>query len=186
MGAKPWERPAKRTRVKEAELKRWGLFLAMLLSVTVVLFPKVSGADEKISGRFVYHNLKVETVEVGDVPGHITGFSQNAGLVFYSNGEIATHTATNTLDFVNGKGTHTVNRVFNYSDGSTIFVKGIGTTTPVDGGKKSVHEGTYEYTGGTGRFERIGGKGTYKGERLGSPKTGSDTYIDFTGTEWKK
>jgi hypothetical protein len=173
-------------QVKEAELKRWGLILAMLLSVTVVLLPGVSGADEKISGRFVYHNLKVETVEVGDVPGHIVGLSQNTGLVFYSNGEIATHTGSNTFDFVNGKGTHTVNRVFTYSDGSTKIVKGIGITTPVDGVNKSVHEGTYEYTGGTGKYERIGGKGTYKGERIGSPKTGGDTYIDFTGTEWKK
>jgi hypothetical protein len=56
-------------------MKRWGLFLAMLFSVAVVLFPKVSGADEKISGRFVYHSLKVETVEVGDAPGHINGIT---------------------------------------------------------------------------------------------------------------
>ena len=39
---------------------------------------------------------------------------------------------------------------------------------------------------GTGRYEGMEGKGTYKGERIGSPKTGSETYIDFTGTEWKK
>jgi hypothetical protein len=167
-------------------MKRWGLFLAMFLSVAVVLFPKASGADEKISGRFVYHTLKVETVEVGDVPGHINGITQNAGLLFYSNGEIATITGTNLFDYVDGKGTFTANRVYNHSDGSTKFVKLIGTTTPVDGGKKSVFECTYEYTGGTGRFERIEGKGTCKGERLGSSKTGGDTYMDFTGTEWKK
>jgi len=57
---------------------------------------------------------------------------------------------------------------------------------PVEGGKKSAYEGTYEYTGGTGRFEGIIGKGTYKGERLGGGETGADTYIDFTGTRWKK
>jgi len=114
------------------------------------------------------------------------GTSQNAGLMFLSNGEIATHTGTVMFDYVNGKGTFTANRVFTYSDGSTEFAKSIGTTTPVNGGKKSVHEGTYEITGGTGRFERTGGKGTFKGEQLGSRETGGDQYIDFTGTEWKK
>jgi hypothetical protein len=173
-------------RVKEAELKRWGLILAMLLSVTVVLLPGVSGADENISGRLVAHNVKVERFEVGDVPGHIMGITQNAGLVFFSNGEIATHTATVLFDFVNGKGTFTVNRVFKFSDGSTKFVKSIATATPGDGGKKEVYEGTYEYTGGTGRFERTMGKGTFKGEQLGSRETGGDRYNDFTGTEWKK
>lgn len=108
----------------------------MLLSVTVVL-PGVSGADEKISGRFVYHLLKWETVEVGDVPGHITGITQNAGLVFDSNGEIATHTGTATYDYVNGTGTHTAHRVYIYSDGSKKFVKSIGTTTRVDGEKRA-------------------------------------------------
>jgi hypothetical protein len=185
MGTNHWEQPAKRTRAKEAEMKRWGLILAMLLSATVVL-PGVSGADEKISGRFVYHLLKWETIEVGDVPGHITGITQNVGLVFDSNGEIATHTGTATYDYVNGTGTHTAHRVYYYSDGSKKFVKSIGTTTRVDGGKKSAYEGTYEYTGGTGRFEKIMGKGTYKGERLGGGETGADTYIDFTGTQWKK
>jgi len=154
----------------------------LFLSVAVVLFPKVSGADEKISGRFVYHTLKVETVDVGDVPGHINGITQNAGLLFYSNGEIAMITGTNLFDYVDGKGTFTANRVYNHSDGSTKFVKLIGTTTPVDGGKMSVFEGTYEYTGGTGKYERIGGKGTYKGERIGSIKTGGDGYANFTCT----
>ena len=167
-------------------MKRWALFLVVLFPVSFVLLPGVSGAEEKISGRVVIHNQKVERFEVGDIPGHITGITQNAGLMFISNGEIATHTGTVMFDYVNGKGTFTVNRVFTYSDGSTQFAKSIGTTTPVDGGKKSVHEGTYEITGGTGRFERIRGKGTFKGEQLGSRETGGDQYTDFTGTEWKK
>ncbi len=104
---------------------------------------------------------------MSDVPGHVKGTSQNGGLV-------------------NGKGTITVTRVNTYQDGSTLSIKALGNATPVDGGRKVVYEGTYEWSGGTGRFEGMMGKGTYKGERLGSPKTGSDTYIDFSGTEWKK
>jgi hypothetical protein len=40
-------------------------------------------------------------------------------------------------------------------------------------------------TGGAGKFEGKKGKGSFKGERIGSPKTGGDSYADFTGTEWK-
>ncbi|HBB18416.1 MAG TPA: hypothetical protein DCZ97_15980 [Syntrophus sp. (in: bacteria)] len=64
------------------------------------------------------------------------------------------------------------------SDGSILFTKSGGTSTPVDGGKRTAFEGPYECTGGTGRFEGFQGTGTYKGERVGSLKTGSDTYID--------
>jgi len=38
---------------------------------------------------------------------------------------------------------------------------------------------------GTGKFEGTKGKGTYKGERLGSPQTGGDSYVDAIGTQWK-
>jgi hypothetical protein len=40
------EGTATRTQVKEGEVKRWGLFLAMLLSMMVVLSPGVSAAEE--------------------------------------------------------------------------------------------------------------------------------------------
>ena len=41
------ERSATSTQVKEGEMRRWGLFLAMFLSVAVVLFPKVSEQTRK-------------------------------------------------------------------------------------------------------------------------------------------
>ena len=62
-------------RVKEAELKRWGLFVAMLFSVSFVLLPGVSAADEYNTGRIVQHVQKIETMDVGDVPGHTMGVS---------------------------------------------------------------------------------------------------------------
>ena len=87
------------------------------------------------------------------------------------------------LDTVNGKGTFTNNIVYTFRDGSTVVHKATGTITPVDGGKTATFEGTYEVTGGTGKFAGAKGKGTFKGERLGSPQTGSDSYVDFTGTQ---
>lgn len=93
--------------------------------------------------------------------------------------------ATVYFDVVNGKGTAFGYIVANFQDGSTLIYKSHATLTPVDGGKKATFEGTNEYVGGAGRFAGTKGKGTFKGERIGSPKTGGDTYADFTGTEWK-
>jgi hypothetical protein len=111
--------------------------------------------------------------KMGPVPGDVAG------------GEIATSMGTAHFDVVNGKGTYFGYLVATFQDGATLIYKTGGTVAPIDGGKKAAFEGTYEYAGGTGRFAGTKGKGTFKGERIGSPKTGGDTHGDFTGTEWK-
>ena len=169
------------TQVKEAEMKRWGFFLAMLLSVSFVLLAGVSSADEKMTGRIVLHYTKSETIEVGDnVPGHILGVAQQNGLVLYSTGEVARKTATFTFDLVKGKGTWSEYSVITDQDGSILFSKAVGTAGPVDDGKKFVIEGKIECIGGTGRYEGFRGPGIVKGERIGELKTGGDAYYDFT------
>ena len=161
-------------------MKRWALCLAMLLSVSFVLLPGPSSADEKMTGRIALHNIKVETIEVGDVPGHILGIAQQTGLTFYSTGEVARKINAASFDFVKGKGTFVDHSIYIDQDGSTLFTKGGGTSTPVDGGKGSAIEGTFECIGGTGRYEGFKGTGTYKGGRIGELKTGGDLYLDFT------
>ena len=107
-------------------MKRWGLFLAMLLSVSFVLLPGVSAADE-VAGRSVGHTQKAEMMEVGDVPGHFMGVSQFHGLSFYTkgpdNGEIIPRMGTTIFDVVKGKGTYTGHEVKTFRDGSTLFIK---------------------------------------------------------------
>jgi hypothetical protein len=168
-------------QTKEAKMKRWGLFFVMLLSVSLILLPGVSAAEEASTGRIVQHVQKTEMIEVGDVPGHTMGVSINTGLIFYSTGvmkgEIATTRSANIFDLVIGKGTITGKREITYKDGSFRFVNFTGTVTPVEGGKGSITEGTYECTGGTGKFAGWKGTGTFKGTRIG---TGGDSYVDFT------
>jgi len=169
-------------------MKRWGLFLAMLLSVTVLLVPMAKAADE-VAARSVYHTQKVEMMEAGDVPGHIVGVAQQSGLTFYTkgpaSGQIATRMANLYYDVVKWKGTFTAYVVDTFQDGSTLMYMDSGTITPIGEGNRAAFEGTYEIIGGAGRCEGKKGKGSFKGERIGSPKTGSDSYYDFTGTEWK-
>ena len=125
------------TQVDGPTMKRWARIIVKLFVLAFVLYPNVSGAEEKVSGRIVQHNLKVETVEMGDVPGHVMGIAQAAGLVFYPKGEIATTESTTMFDTVNGKGTFSSDRVIHHPDGSMQYVRIIGTANPMDGGKKT-------------------------------------------------
>ena len=68
--------------------------IALVVMASVVLVPKSQAADEKMTGRIVAHYTKLETIEVGDVPGHVLGIGQQTGLMFYSTGGIAKKTAT--------------------------------------------------------------------------------------------
>lgn len=169
-------------------MKRWGLFLAMSLSVTVPLVPMAEAADE-VAGRVVYHTQKIELMEAGDVPGHIVGVVQQSGLSFYTkgpeSGQIATRMMSTYYDVVKWKGSYTAYIVDTFQDGSTLNYKASGTMTPIGEGNRTAFEGKYEVTGGAGKFEGKKGEGSFKGERIGSPKTGGDSYADFTGTEWK-
>lgn len=168
------------TRAKETKMRRWATIIVTLLFMTVVLVPITQAADEKITGRIVLHYAKMETIEVGDVPGHILGVAQQVGLVLYSAGGVAKKTATFTFDLLKGKGTFSEYSVITDQDGSTLFSKALGTAGPVDDGKKFVIEAKIECVGGTGRYEGFKGTGIVKGERVGDIKTGGDSYYDFT------
>jgi len=156
------------------------VFRFMLISVSVALLPGFSSAEEQTTGRIVLHYAKMETIEVGDVPGHILGVAQQVGLVLYSAGGVAKKTATFTFDLSKGKGTFSEYSVITDQDGSTLFSKASGTAGPVEDGKKVVIEAKIECVGGTGRYEGFKGTGTVKGERIGDIKAGGDSHYDFT------
>ncbi len=170
-------------------MKRWAFLFAVLLAVFVVQIPEFSSAEE-VAGRNIGHTQKIEMMEVGDVPGHFIGVSQANGLAFYTkgseNGEVIPRVWISNFDVVMGKGTFTGYEVKTFKDGSTIVVKANGTQTPIDGGKRTAFEGTWEVAGGTGRYAGAKGSGTFKGERVGDAKTGADNYVDWTGTITKQ
>jgi len=173
-----------KNRGTEATMRRWATIIVTLLAMTGFLVPITQAAD-MTEGRSVYHTLKAELKEVGDVPGHMVGEVHAAGLGFFTkgpaSGQIATRMSTAQVDTVKGKGTFTNRIVYTFRDGSTLIHQATGTATPIDGGKRVVFEGTYEAISGTGKFAGVKGKGTFTGERLGSPETGGDSYADFTG-----
>lgn len=175
---------AGRPRVKEGEMKRWGLFLTMSLTVSLVLLPGVSSAED-VAGWNALHTVKSEMMEVGDIPGHFVGVSVTRGIAYYTKGPdkgaIIPRMGTSTFDVVNGKGTVTGYEVKTFNDGSTIDLKWSGTLTPADGGKRSTGDGTWDLAGGTGRFAGAKGSGTWKSERVGDMKSGGDVYNEWSG-----
>ncbi len=166
--------------MKKVAVIALGVIVVILVSMTVVLAPPAQAADERTTGRVVAHYAKMETMEVGDVPGHVLGIAQQTGLMFYSTGEIARKAATFHFDLMKGKGTFVDYSLYTDQDGSARFLKSVGTAGPVGEGKKFVIEGDIECIGGTGRYEGFKGTGTFKGERIGEIKTGGDAYYDFT------
>ena len=73
-------------------------------------------------------------------------------------------------DVINGNGTQRGYTVTTNKDGDKSFSKSQGKVTTVmsDKGIPLVSfEGTWEFTGGTGKWAGIQGKGTYKGKFIG-------------------
>ena len=161
-------------------MKRWAPVAIVLLSGIALFVSTSQAADEKTTGRIVAHYTKMETMEVGDVPGHVLGIAQKTGLVFFPTGEAATYKGTFHADLNKGKGPFVDYSLITDQVGDTRFIKAIGTADTVGDGKKFVFEGTVECIGGTGKYEGYKGTGTFKGERIGELKTGGDSFHDFT------
>lgn len=177
------------SRGKVGTMGRWAAIIVTLLAMSVFPVPATHAADE-VAGRNVGHTQETEMAEVGDVPGHFMGFNRYHGLSFYTKGpdagEIVPRAGVLSFDVVKGKGTITGYEVKTFRDGSTLALKFKGAQEPLDGGKRTAYDGTWEVAGGTGKYEGARGTGTFKGERIGDSKTGGDNYSDFAGTVVKK
>ena len=78
-------------------------------------------------------------------------------------------------DQVAGSGAHKGYRIMLHKNGEESYLKFEGThkTSVKEGGAWEVSfEGTYEHTGGTGKFKNIKGSGTYTGKTTAAGVTG--------------
>ena len=140
------------------------------------------GAAEEMRWHHSHHISKAETVDVGDVPGHVVGVARATGVGFFDGGEVATLVASGTFDYRDGAGKTAGYVGYTFEDGSTFFLKYDAVTTPDPGGAGSSFKGEFSFTEGTGRFRRIKGSGSLNGRRLSLLGGGSEVYFNFTGT----
>jgi len=166
-------------------IAKWCL-IGILFIVAWVLVSATPTAAETVKFRVVSYLVKVEWSPVGDVEGHVIGFFQRSGLIFFENGEVATYSNRGSFDSIKGKSSYEGYGLVTYEDGSTTISKIQGTMTPIEGTKQRSGKGTGEYIKGTGRFEGIKGSFTYTGKQVTpyskEKGTFSDSYYDVTST----
>jgi hypothetical protein len=140
----------------------------------------ISERNMNLHWRHTHHYLSGDTVEVGDVPGHLLGAIKGAGLGFFDGGEVATHTIAILHDFTDGTGPHSFYVGYAFEDGSTLKLRCEGQSSGQGGGRIALAD-RFEFTGGSGRFEGAGGSGRYAGRRLVPAGGGAEIYLDFEG-----
>ncbi len=160
----------------------WRARALALFAATSFVVPAAAHGQDLGTSRRVQGTVEINTVEVGDVPGHVVGVVEFKGLTFFADGEIATHANPATFDLTNGSGPHQGYVVHHFDDGSTSIERYQGEARLSADGKRTTVSGTFQCIGGTGRFAGLTGEGTYRGERLGALQTGDFVYVDTTGS----
>jgi hypothetical protein len=140
----------------------WGFVLALALAGTTGAQTKTTGTISCAKPDPAY------SIEVADRAGHTISLAKFActwtkpmeieGVQTKDGTDVATDDGSGTR--FHGSGYH----VSNMANGDKIFVRFSGTDTMTKDGKPAGNEGTWSYTGGTGKFKGITGKGTYKGK----------------------
>jgi hypothetical protein len=159
----------------------WQLRVALVMSAYLAAFSHGVAAEE-MKWHHSHHISKAETVDVGDVPGHVVGVARATGVGFFDGGEVATLVTSGTFDYRDGAGKTAGYVGYTFEDGSTFYLRYDAVTTPDSGGAGSSFKGEFSFTEGTGRFRRIKGGGSLSGRRLSLLGGGSEVYFNFTGT----
>lgn len=147
-------------KVKEANRTGWATVMVTLIAMTVLLVPTTQAAEEETGqwhalGVFVMVDKKAVTLE--DRANHIVGVYELDGAVFNSGGKPFLDKARYQVVAINDIGvTRGGYKTFTDADGSKVFAR-----YTITEGKPSESRGTFEFTGGTGKYKGIIGKGTF-------------------------
>ncbi len=162
----------------------WVLFGILIIGGCLLGSVTRAGAQTyTMKCREAGHFPQMHRIEVGDVPGHIIGVVECAGVLSCDDGSVATTSIKDIFDYIKGSGKFQGYELFTYEDGSTTWTRYQGTATLPADGKATRWEATFEYMKGTGRFEGVQGSGTYTGKRFSAlPGAGAQYYIDWTMT----
>ena len=142
-----------------------------------VLFAAIAGsalAQTHVSGTF--QCAKVDSgqpVEVGDHPGHVLMLNKLTSCTFTTPCELAGLKSTTASSAVATDGSGAKYRdqgyaMFTMDNGDKAYSRIQGTGTSNEKAPAPTEEGTWSFTGGTGKLKGLKGKGTYKISAEGS------------------
>ena len=130
--------------------------IAVALGVSVT-----NAASEELAITIDTQRTTYTYWEVGDQIGHYIGSYNQGGTVTFPDGEVGTHTASGTYDYVHGKGTYLAYARYDFDDGSTIVEQRRGEGSLASDGTR-LSKGYSNFIAGTGRYEGVTGNGLHE------------------------
>jgi hypothetical protein len=140
---------------------------AALVFLVVLALAALAAAQNKFSGTWQSGKAEKEyKIEVGDRPGHAFAIAQ--GKCVFTKGEIAgiqvkEEVWTGFSEITGNTVRFRFSGLLTMANGEKVYFRGESTATLKDGAPQT-DEGKWTFTGGTGNFKGLKGKGTYKGK----------------------
>jgi len=163
----------------------WVLFGILVISAWV-LGSAVQATAETLNYKSYTYTVKQENIPIGDVEGHLLAFAVRSGFFVFENWGVAIGYSVIQSEEIKGASSLLMYNTLTFTDGSTIIIKGQGTTGGGVPGSPASGAFRNEIIKGTGQFEGI--KGTLsskfkfipaeKGEP--GPKTFGEGTITYT------
>jgi hypothetical protein len=115
------------------------------------------------NGRHVVRVERESVVEIPGEEGRVLGQTYYYGL-YFQDGDVARAWAMETFERSPGRGTQKGITINTYKDGSTTVMSFWGSKSALGDKDRNSFDGSWEFIGGTGRYEGITGGGDYEGE----------------------
>ncbi len=146
----------------------------------VAVLGRTAGA-ETLKWRQGLSVEKLESSQVGSMPGRVIGIGESKGVAFFENGEVAATVNMFTFFYTDGSGPAVSFGQFAFEDGATFVIEFKVNATANKRDKTTEFKGEFSFIHGSGRFAGIKGSGTGSGKRFAPLGTGSVLYLDYTG-----
>ena len=163
-------------------MNRRSVLTMMAIGVFGFCTGSIARADEVLKFRMFMHATSAQSLEVGDVDGHVLVLGRFSGLALFSDGSVGTANLTFTAEYgehVKGVGTFYTYFSVTPSTDSTLWIKVAGTGKP-EGATTVFPQAPAVVVGGSGRFEGAKGDGTFVGGvRLTPLAAGAELWNEF-------
>lgn len=146
--------------------------MSVVLICVFCVIPSTAQEKIKIAGKITNTVSESHIINIADMEDHTFNISKSEGTnvstgekSFMDSSSVVTY---NSSDLIKGNGMHHGYIMLSKEDDTVIAKwKGKVTTTLSSDNKPIItFEGTFTYTKGTGPYEKIQGKGTYKGKYI--------------------
>ena len=160
-----------------------GMMVSIAFAISIVLVAGAVAAEKgKVAERDVFYTTTYNILKVPDVEGHTIFLLEAKGIISNEKWGAALAYEVFTMDLIKGAGTFQGYTQTTYPDGSTITAKFEGKSTGGGAGTTgtATSAGTWTYVKGTGKFQGVQGRGTFKSYVLGPSQFYSDNEGEYT------